>query len=194
MQKLQTSTYVRIRSMIFSIMNKQSLYAGKLLVTFMCALFSFNVAAQVDNSLQDYFKQNLFCVHNGLKGGRFVFNEECLDTLVNRVDSIVKFGSGNSYDFKSYDQNSHLIGSGSFHLHPPLGTQFEKGEGEELVRRPNFNTVVCVTSLEYFHPFNCLQERWLKRCGYNWFIPSRSYWGANGCTYTSEEIKRMPGR
>jgi hypothetical protein len=175
-------------------MAKNQIWAmGNLLVTLMCSLMSFNAAAQLNISSRDYFKQNLFCVHNGLKGGRFVFNEECLDTVVNRVDSIFTSSTRifrDSYHFWSYDRYNHLIGMGSFHLHEPLGTRFEAGEGEELVRRPYYKTVVCVTSLEYFDPFNCLGKSWYKLCHYNWIIPTESvsYW------QSSEWIRRAPGR
>ncbi len=179
---------------VFSLGDKQGHAVGNLLLVFMCSLISFTATAQVDYSVQDQFKQNLLCVHDGGKGVRFVFNEKSLDTLGNRVDSIAKFGSGNRYDFKSFDQNKRLRGEGGFHLHEPLGTRFELGEGEDLVRQPNYKTLVCVTSLRYFDQYDCLEVAWLKRCHYNWLIPSRSYWGANGCTYTYEEIRRMPVR
>jgi hypothetical protein len=176
---------------IFTIADYHSVDAGKLLLILVYSLLFFKADAQVTNSPEDYFKQNLLCVHNGSKGVRFVFNEECLDTVVNRVDSIFRSStriSRNSYYFWSYDRYNHLIGMGSFHLHEPLGTWFEAGEGEELVRRPYYKTVVCVTSLEYFDPFNCLKKSWYKLCHYNSVINGTDFWGS------SEWIRRAPGR
>jgi hypothetical protein len=193
MYEIQSIDVKHVKKTIFPTGNEQSRAVGNLLLAFICSLMSFTTTAQVDHSLQDQFKKSLFCVHDAGKGVRFVFNEKSLDTLVNRVDSIAKLGSGNGYDFKSFDQDNRLRGEGWFHLHEPLGTRFEVGEGENLVRQPNYKTVVCVTSLRYFDQYNCLEVAWLKRCHYNWLIPSRSYWGANGCTYTYEEIRRMPG-